>query len=510
MTRAQHNVLLIGGGGREHALARRLCASARLAALHVTHPENPGLARMGRAVDVPVNAREVYRLQQYCDRHDISLVVIGPEDPLAEGFADALARDGRLVFGPSAAGARLESDKAWCKALMRQGSIPTAEGRAFTDHPAACEYFELRSLDIEERERLADLERVRSAEARRAAIDALMRVGSAVLDRGRIISADETLLRNCGLFERGVDDEALRARARVQATIARRPRPVLPVIKASGLCKGKGVTVPGTIAEGLAALEASLLRKVFGDAGRTVLIEERLSGPEVSVLALVDGRNILVLPVCQDHKRLLDGDKGPNTGGMGAYCPAPLVNDAAMSAIEREILVPTVDCLRREGIEYRGVMYAGLMLTHAGPKVLEFNCRFGDPECQPLMARLRSDLIDLLEAACLGRLDRLRCEWDPRAACCVVLASDGYPDAPRSGQVIEGLEAAEAMPGVVVDLAGAARDAEGRIVSKGGRVVGVTGLGDSLAAARARAYEACEVVRFAGRRLRRDIGAQGA
>jgi phosphoribosylamine--glycine ligase len=506
MTRAQHNVLLIGGGGREHALARKLRASARLSSLHVTHPENPGLARMGRAVDVPVNAREIYRLQQYCDKHDISLVVIGPEDPLAEGYADALAGEGRLIFGPSAMGARLESDKAWCKALMRQGSIPTAEGRAFTDYASACEYFELRALDIDERERLADLERIRSAEARRAAIDALVRIGGAVLDRGQIIAADVTLLKNCGLFERGTSDEAIRARARDQAGIARKVRPMLPVIKASGLCKGKGVSVPGTIAEGLGAIEASLVRKVFGDAGRTVLVEERLSGPEVSVLAIVDGRNILVLPVCQDHKRLRDGDKGPNTGGMGAYCPAPLVDDKVMAVIERQVLVPTVDCLRREGIEYRGVLYAGLMLTHAGPKVLEFNCRFGDPECQPLMARLRSDLIDLLEAACLGRLDKVRCEWDPRAACCVVMASEGYPDSPRTGEVIEGVDEASGMADVVVDLAGVTRDGDGRLVTKGGRVLGITGLGADLAAARSRAYEACARVRFAGRQMRGDIG----
>ncbi|MBL7650172.1 MAG: phosphoribosylamine--glycine ligase, partial [Candidatus Hydrogenedentes bacterium] len=246
--------------------------------------------------------------------------------------------------------------------------------------------------------------------------------------------------------------------------------------------------------------------KEFGAAGREVVIEERLDGPEVSVMALVDGRSIYVLETSQDHKRLLDGDKGPNTGGMGAVCPSPRVDDALMARVEREVLVPTVDALRREGIEYRGVLYAGLMLTHGGPKVLEFNCRFGDPECQAIVSRLESDVIDLMEATCRGTLDSCEIAWRSGASCCVVVAAPGYPNEPRAGLPIAGLDRAGAVPGVTVYHAGTARDREGRVVTAGGRVLGVTGVGSSAAEARARAYEACGLIQFEGMQYRRDIG----
>jgi len=421
------NVLLIGGGGREHALATRLAESTRLGELHVTHPSNPGLAALGTPVDVPVSSREFYRIEQYLDHNGIGLVVVGPEDPLAEGYADRLATPDRLVFGPTKAGARLEADKAWGKHLMRSASIPTPEARIFKNPETAIDY--------------------------------------------------------------------LRSREEPQ------------VVKASGLAKGKGVFVPETIDEAVAAVEHIMVRRAFGDAGNEIVIEEKLVGPELSVLALVDGRNILVLPPCQDHKRLGDGDTGPNTGGMGAFCPTPTATEPLLERVERDVLIPAVDTLRREGIEYRGVLYAGLILTHAGPKVLEFNVRFGDPECQPLMARLRTDLLEIMLATCKGRLDRIDMEWDPRPSCCVVLAADGYPDNPRKGDVITGIDEARAMDDVFVFHAGTARRDDGAIITNGGRVLGVTALGDDLEAARKRAYAACDAIDFAGKTFRTDIGA---
>lgn len=424
------NTLLIGGGGREHALAVGLDASARIGTLHVTHPQNPGIAKLGRAVDVPVSRAEIYRLRQYCDHNDIGLVVIGPEDPLAQGFADELRTDTRLVFGPDAAGARLEADKAWAKHLMRSASIPTAEGRSFTNAESAISFLESR-------------------------------------------------------------EEA-------------------HVVKAAGLAAGKGVLVPESLEEATAFVNACMVERRFGDAGRTVLIEEMLTGPEVSVLALVDGRTIYVLETAQDHKRLLDGDRGPNTGGMGAFSPSHRLSDDDLDRIQSDVLVPTVDALKREGITFRGLLYAGLMLTPAGPKVLEFNVRFGDPECQALLPRLSSDLGEAIIATCRGKLSEIDLEFAPDPSCCVVLAAEGYPESPRSGDVIEGVEDAEAMEGVHVFHAGTKRDAQGRLVTAGGRVLSIVATGETPEAARERAYDAADRITFRGRQLRRDIGAVSA
>lgn len=421
-----HNVLLIGGGGREHALADAISRAPSLGALHVSHPANPGLAALGRHVDVPVDIKQIYRLEQYLDKYAIDLIVVGPEAPLAEGFADALTKPGRVVFGPVKAAARLEADKAWAKQLMRSASVPTAEARSFTSVDAARNYLSTR-------------------------------------------------------------DEP-------------------QVIKASGLAAGKGVIVCSTQDESLAALDRVMVDRAFGDAGQRVVIEERLSGPEVSVFALVDGETIYVLETCQDYKRLRDGGDGPNTGGMGAFSPSPLVDDALMSRIEQEILIPTIDALKREDIVYRGVLYAGLMLTHAGPKVIEFNVRFGDPECQVLMPRLESDAVQLMIATATGTLADTELSWRRGASCCVVLASEGYPDAPRTGVPITGVEDAESIEGVNVFHAGTKFE-RGTLLTAGGRVLNVAASGDTLEAARATAYEAASRITFPGRQMRQDIGA---
>lgn len=504
------NVLLIGGGGREHALAVKLRQSPRLGELWVTHPENPGLSRLGHPVDVPVSIREIYRLQQFCEKKQIGLVVIGPEDPLAEGYADKLAAPGRRVFGPTREGAQIEADKAWAKQLMRAASVPTADGRVFTDAEAARQFVESRVHDDDVITGLMlKATVVREPARRRMAIDALVRIGTAISNKQGFATSDLTIIKDTGIIKTAGDDSAIHKEAVAIAKAFHAARPDLPVIKASGLAKGKGVIVPSTLAAAMDAIERIMVRKEFGDAGRQCIIEERLEGPEVSVLAITDGKSILVLPPCQDHKRLKDNDQGPNTGGMGAFCPSKTIDEKTMAMIEAEILVPTVDALKREDIDYKGVLFAGIMLTPAGPKVLEFNCRFGDPECQPLMTRLKSDLIELMLATCDGKLDQINVEWDERAACCVVVAAEGYPDKPKSGVVIEGLDAAMHTPHVTVYHAGTKRDLDSQIVTAGGRVLGVTALGDGVRQARERAYQAVDKIKFPGMQVRRDIGANG-
>ncbi len=424
------NVLLVGGGGREHALAWKLRQSPRLGQLFITNPENPGLAALGRPVDVPMDLRAPFQFQRFCDKNNVGLVVIGPEEPLAAGLADILAAPGRAIFGPTATAARLESDKAWAKQLMRAASVPMADGRTFTDPGAAKMYIETREEP--------------------------------------------------------------------------------PVVKASGLAKGKGVIVPQTMAEAMAAIDRIMVKKEFGDAGKSVVVEERLEGHEASVLALVDGRTIYVLEACQDHKRLGENDTGPNTGGMGVYCPGGITDDATLTQVQAEVLVPTLDALRREGIDFRGVLYAGLMITPGGPKVLEFNTRFGDPECQALMARFNSDLVDVLLATATRRLEEVDINWNPAASCCVVIAAQGYPEKPKKNVPITGVDAAAAVEGVQVFHAGTRLDPSGTLVTAGGRVLNVVGTGDTIAEARRRAYEAAEKIHFPGMIIRRDIAAKAA
>jgi phosphoribosylamine--glycine ligase len=426
------NVLLVGGGGREHALAWKLRQSPRLGDLWLTNADNAGLAPLGRTCPQPMDFTNTFHMRRWCEKNRIHLVVVGPEGPLARGLADVLAAPDRFVFGPTKAGAQIEADKAFAKDLMRTAAIPTAEARTFKSVESARTYLGAR------------------------------------------------------------EDPC--------------------VVKAAGLAAGKGVVVCRDRAEALETVDRFMVKREFGAAGDVVLIEERLAGEEVSVLALVDGRTITVLDPCQDHKRVGERDTGPNTGGMGAYCPTPVIDRDTMAVIEREVLVPTIDALRRDGVEYRGVLYAGLMLTLAGPRVLEFNCRFGDPECQPLMMRLRGDLVEILWATCAGTLDEVEVSFDDRAACCVVMCSQGYPGDYPKDRIITGLDEAEAVGAdqglVKVFHAGTRRDAQGKVLTSGGRVLGVTALADDLAAARELALKACGRIHFDGAHYRRDIGAR--
>jgi len=422
------NILLVGGGGREHALAWRLKRSASCGALWTTHPSNPGIKALARPVDFEFSVGELYRVEQFCRRDSIGLVVVGPEAPLAAGMADTLGAAGILVFGPTKAAAQLEADKAFAKKLMRAASVPTADARVYTDHH--------------------------------------------------------------------------------EAEAAIQGREVPPVVKAAGLAAGKGVVVPQTTAEAIDAVRRILVDREFGDAGARVLLEERLDGVEASVFALVDGRSVLLLDACQDHKRIGEGDTGPNTGGMGAICPTPRIDADLHMAVERDVIVPTIDALRREDIEFRGVLYVGLMLTHAGPKVLEFNVRFGDPECQALVRRIGGDFAKLLHATASGRLGDLPdtvVTSNPGHACCIVLASGGYPGDYRTGIPITGVEEAERVEGVTVFHAGTARKG-GQLVTAGGRVLNVVALADTPDLARDRAYAAADLIDFDGKTLRRDIG----
>jgi phosphoribosylamine--glycine ligase len=415
------NVLLIGSGGREHAIAWKLAQSKDLTRLY-TAPGNPGTAQCGE--NIPISADNTGELLDFARKKKIELVVIGPEDPLAAGLVDRFEAAGIKAFGPSGAAAQLEADKAFAKQLMRSSSVSTAEGRTF--------------------DRFSD----------------------------------------------------------AKAYIASRDEPV--VVKAAGLAKGKGVYVCDEPADGILAAEQIMCKEIFGAAGKKIIVEDKLLGEEASILAFVDGRNIYVMESSQDHKAIGDGDTGPNTGGMGAYSPAPVVTEDLMNHITREILVPVVDGMNRNGSPYKGVLYAGIMITGGGPRVLEFNVRFGDPETQPILARLKSDLLEVLLAVCDGTLDRITLEWDRRPAVCVVMASGGYPGDYEKGKKITGLEEARQIEDVIVFHAGT-KDVNGDIVTNGGRVLGVTALGDTIRQAKQGAYRAVDKIKFDGAYYRRDI-----
>ncbi|MCH2148829.1 MAG: phosphoribosylamine--glycine ligase [Phycisphaerales bacterium] len=468
----QCNVLLVGGGGREHALAWAMQKSDRLGTLWVTHPQHAGLAAIGEACPHDWDPTNIFQLQRWCEKVEIDMVVVGPEGPLSEGIVDALEEIGCAVFGPCQAASRLESDKAFAKQIMRQAAVPTADARIFNDSNTARRYA-LRGIEIELEE-------------------------AGLQDEGSDL---------CSFLASNDDRGALQfpeLNPKVRALLAQHGDPC--VIKASGLAAGKGVIVCANAMEALDAIDQIMDARAYGDAGTSLLIEEFLEGQELSVLALVDGRTIWILDPCQDHKQVGEGDVGPNTGGMGAYCPTPLVDVELLQTIEQDVLLPTIDALRREEIEYRGVLYAGLMLTPAGPKVLEFNCRFGDPECQPLMARFEGDLVEVLWATCTGRLHEVEFGFSESTACCVVLCSKGYPGPCETGFAITGLDAFDTTDDVMVFQAGTRLEDDGSVVTNGGRVLGVTALGPDLATARDAANAACNHVGFAGAFWRQDIG----
>ncbi len=440
-THGRHlQILVVGSGGREHALVWKLLQSPRVVQVYCA-PGNAGTSLGdptqggprpsgidGRASNLAIEAHDVTGIVSAALRLDIDLVVIGPEAPLAAGLADALIDAGVRVFGPQLAPAQLEYSKAFSKQFMVRHHIPTAAAAIVSDAESA------------------------------------------------------------------------------RAWLRQNPGPV--VVKASGLAAGKGVVVCDTTDEALAAVSALMVERVHGDAGATLLLEERLEGEEVSILAFCDGWVAAPMPPAQDHKRAYDGDKGPNTGGMGAYAPAPCVDEALMRRIDAEVLQPTLAGMRAEGYPFIGVLFAGLMLTAKGPKVLEYNCRFGDPETEALMLLLESDLPEILLACAEGRLVPDQLQWRAGSAVVVVLAAPGYPGSYPKGAEITGLDAASADPSVAVFHAGTRR-VGAEIVTAGGRVLAVGAHAEDLARARDGAYRACDRIAFSGKQLRRDIGLRG-
>lgn len=414
-------ILVVGSGGREHALAWKIAQSPRIQTVYVA-PGNGGTALDDRLENIPLT--DPAALADFAQEQHIALTVVGPEVPLAAGIVNLFRSRGLKIFGPTKEAAQLESSKDFAKAFMHRHHIPTAEYQTFSDTAAAHEY------------------------------------------------------------------------------IAQKGAPI--VIKADGLAAGKGVVVAMTEQEAHDAVEMMLSDNKLGDAGARIVVEEFLAGEEASFIVMVDGKNILPLATSQDHKRLQDGDRGPNTGGMGAYSPAPIVTPALHARVMREIIIPTVQGMARDGIPFSGFLYAGLMIDEQGnPKTLEFNCRMGDPETQPIMARLKTDLLLVMEHAVNGTLDTIELDWDRRTALGVVMAAAGYPDAPRNGDGISGIPAET--PECVTFHAGT-KLSDGHLSTSGGRVLCVVGLGDSVKVAQKNAYAAADQIHFDGAQMRRDIG----
>lgn len=483
-------VLVVGKGGREHALVWKLAQSPQAERIYCA-PGNAGTAIDG--VNVPIEANDIDKLLRFARQEKIDLTIVGPEEPLALGIVDEFQKAGLRVFGPLKAASQLETSKAFAKNVMRNADVPTAEFRVF-DHPEMARQY-LLSRDY-------------------VVVDSQSLHGpfppdKIVVENGKrflLVTKVEDGNRRFATVQ-PYEPRFPGAHMRTVRVPLGPPQPV--VVKADGLAAGKGVFVCDNDEEALAAVERIMVKEEFGRAaGRQVVIEKRLDGEELSVLALVAGRTIVPLPGCQDHKRAFDGDTGPNTGGMGAYCPAPLGSPELMQRVEAEVLVPTVHAMKRSRNPFRGVLYAGLMVTQKGPRVLEFNCRFGDPECQPLLMRLKSDLLSVLHAAAEDRLEDVAAnglEWDDRHAVCVVVASKGYPGSYEKGYPIEGLAEVAKMPDVKVFHAGTRCDGD-RVVTDGGRVLGVTALGETLGDAKRLAYEAVGKIKFYGAFWRSDIG----
>ncbi len=416
-------ILVVGSGGREHAIVWKLLQSPKVTKIYCA-PGNGGISKMAECVPIP--AENIAELLAFARKNTIDLTVVGPEQPLSLGIVDLFEGAGLKVFGPSKAAARIEGSKSFAKGLMEKYNLPTAQSRTFTRADEAVSYVKGKGAPI--------------------------------------------------------------------------------VIKADGLAAGKGVTVAMTLEEAIAAVEDALLSNKFGEAGSCVVIEDYLEGEEASVLAFTDGKVIVPMVPAQDHKRVFDGDQGPNTGGMGTYAPAPVATPEMMEKVQRRILTPIINAMRREGFPYKGVLYAGLMITPQGePMVIEFNARFGDPETQVVLPLLKTDLVEVMEAVIEERLDSCPIQWEEKAALCVVMASHGYPGDYRKGDTISGLETAAGLEDVLVFHAGT-RGADSAIVTSGGRVLGVTGVGKNLAEAQKRAYQGVDAIQFEGAHYRKDIG----
>jgi phosphoribosylamine--glycine ligase len=417
-------VLVVGGGGREHALIWKIAQSPKVTKIYAA-PGNAGIAQLAECT--PLKSDDIPGLLAFAKSKTIDLTLVGPEGPLSLGIVDEFTKAGLRVFGPSGKAAEIEASKQFSKDLMKKYHIPTAEYGVFTERAAAEAY---------------------------------------VREKGAPI-----------------------------------------VVKADGLAAGKGVVVAETVEEAVKALDLIMGKKAFGAAGDRVVIEECLRGEEASFMAFSDGKTVVPMASSQDHKRVFDADKGPNTGGMGAYSPAPIVTKKLERKVMETIMVPTVRAMEKEGRLFKGVLYAGLMINDGEAKVLEFNARFGDPETQPIMARLETDLIDIIEAILAGSLSKIDIKWKPDSAVCVVMASGGYPGNYEKGKVIRGLENAAGVSNVSVFHAGTAFK-DGKIVTDGGRVLGVTGLGPVVAAAIDNAYKGVREISFDGAHFRRDIGAR--
>ena len=415
-------VLVIGGGGREHALVWKIRQSPKVTDIYCA-PGNAGTAEIAK--NVPIPADQIDQLLEFAEKNDIGLTVVGPEQPLVMGIVDRFEEKGLRVFGPTARAAELEGSKAFSKDIMKKYGLPTAEYKTFTSHELAQRYFDKETGPM--------------------------------------------------------------------------------VVKASGLAAGKGVILCRNAEEGLKAVDTIMKDKSFGEAGDQVVIEEFLEGQEVSVLAFSDGNTVLLMDSAQDHKAAWDGDQGPNTGGMGAYSPAPVFTDIMRQKVRDKIMLPLVRAMKSEGRPYKGILYAGLMLTTMGPKILEFNARFGDPETQPLLVRMASDIVPLFEACIDGTLDQCELEWKPVTSVCVVMAAKGYPGPYEKGKEISGLDEAGALPDVVVFHAGT-KEEGGKVLTSGGRVLGVTATGADAPSAIKKAYEAVAKIKWDGIHYRKDIG----
>jgi len=415
-------ILIVGGGGREHALAWKLARSPRVKKIFCA-PGNAGIA--AQADCFPIKAEDIDGLVDFAKKERIDLTVVGPEAPLTMGIVDVFKRNGLKIFGPTKEAAAIEGSKVFAKEFCKKYNIPTAGSAIFSGIKEAKSYLSKQTMPV--------------------------------------------------------------------------------VIKADGLAAGKGVIICRDLKEASAALENIMVGRAFGDAGNKVVIEEFLEGEEASFIAISDGKNVLPLATSQDHKRVFDDDKGPNTGGMGAYSPAPVVTSNVHDRVMNEIMLPTVRGMAKEGREFVGTLYAGLMIKDGRPKLLEFNCRFGDPETQPVMMRMRTDLVDVIDAAMNRTLDRVKLEWDPRPAVCVVMASAGYPGDYEKGKVIRGLSGAQDLHDTAVFHAGTTFK-NGDYLTSGGRVLGVTALGDDIASAIGNAYAAVDKISWEGAHYRKDIG----